>query len=99
MKKDRTIKQLLVPVFLISTCIPMLLFAAIFLYRLNRTLNENIELQIENNLNQADQSLNMILDKYDTLLYDLCTDDEIIDIVNQINQDEDTLESLSLIHI
>lgn len=95
MKKDRTIKQLLVPVFLISTCIPMLLFAAIFLYRLNRTLNENIELQIENNLNQADQSLNMILDKYDTLLYDLCTDDEIIDIVNQINQDEDTLESNS----
>ena len=60
MKKDRTIKQLLVPVFLISTCIPMLLFAAIFLYRLNRTLNENIELQIENNLNQADQSLSLI---------------------------------------
>lgn len=95
MKKDRTIKQLLISVFVISTCVPILLFAVIFLYRLNKTLSDNIDQQIEFHLNQADQSLDMILDKYDTLLYDFCTDEELIDGVNQINQNPDTLENNS----
>ncbi|MCF2682282.1 sensor histidine kinase [Faecalicatena contorta] len=95
MKRNRTIRRLLIPVFVISTCVPILVFAVIFLYRLNKTLSDNIDQQIEFHLNQADQSLDMILDKYDTLLYDFCSDDELIDGVKQINQNPDTLESNS----
>lgn len=95
MKRNRSIRRLLIPVFVISTCVPILVFAVIFLYRLNKTLSDNIDQQIEFHLNQADQSLDMILDKYDTLLYDFCSDDELIDGVKQINQNPDTLESNS----
>ena len=92
MKKDKTIRERLIPIFLVSTCIPIILFAVFSMFRLSQSVDENTELQIENNLKQADQSLNMILDKYDTLLYDLCTNDGMIEIVNDINQDRDTLE-------
>ena len=95
MKKDKTIRERLIPIFLVSTCIPIILFAVFSMFRLSQSVDENTELQIENNLKQADQSLNMILDKYDTLLYDLCTDDGLIEIVNDINQDRDTLEGNS----
>ena len=95
MKKDKTIRERLIPIFLVSTCIPIILFAVFSMFRLSQSVDENTELQIENNLKQADQSLNMILDKYDTLLYDLCTNDGMIEIVNDINQDRDTLEGNS----
>ena len=92
MRREMTLRRRLLPIFILATGIPIVLFALISQYRLRSSLNENIQMQIDNNLNRADQSLDMILDKYDTLLYDLCTDDEIIGIVEDINQKKDTLE-------
>ena len=96
MRREMTLRRRLLPIFILATGIPIVLFALISQYRLRSSLNENMQMQIDNNLNRADQSLDMILDKYDTLLYDLCTDDEIIGIVEDINQKKDTLEVNSL---
>ena len=57
MKKDKTIRERLIPIFLVSTCIPIILFAVFSMFRLSQSVDENTELQIENNLKQADQSL------------------------------------------
>lgn len=92
MRREMTLRRRLLPIFILATGIPIILFALISQYRLRSSLNENMQMQIDNSLKRADQSLNMILDKYDTLLYDLCTDDEIIGIVEDINQKKDTLE-------
>lgn len=99
MKNNMTIRRKVFPVFFLAACIPIILIAMISQNRLNDSLNENIDQQIENNLTRADQSLDMVMDKYDTLLYDLCTNDEIIEVIDEVNRQKDTLGvNTSVIH-
>lgn len=91
LKKARTLRGQLIPAFFVAAMIPILIFAVISQLRLGSNMRENLDQRIEINLSKADQCLDMALDKYATILYDLCTNDEIIDIVESINQNEDDL--------
>ena len=92
MKREKTLRQKLTPFFFLAVAIPIVIFACLSMYRLERSIRASLDRQIAGNLNKADQCLDMVLDKYGTLLYDLCTDDEVITLVEEINRNQDGLE-------
>lgn len=87
----KTLRGQLVPAFFIAAVIPLLIFAFISQMRLRNNMQESLNTRIQSNLDKADQCLEMTLDKYATILYDLCTNDEMIEIVESINQNKDDL--------
>lgn len=86
MKREITLRQVLIPAFLTVVVLPMLLMALFSILRLKANMHETLEMQIESNLEKADQVLDMMLDKYKTILYDFCTDDSIVEIVESVNE-------------
>ena len=89
MKMEITLRQVLIPAFLTVVVLPMLLMALFSILRLKANMQETLEMQIESNLEKADQVLDMVLDKYKTILYDFCTDDSIVEIVESVNEGVD----------
>ena len=89
MKREITLRQVLIPAFLTVVVLPMLLMALFSILRLKAHMQETLEMQIESNLEKADQVLDMVLDKYKTILYDFCTDDSIVEIVESVNEGVD----------
>lgn len=92
MRKERSLRQMLTPLLFLAAGVPIILFTVISLFRLSSNLNESLERRIQSDLDKSNQSLNMVLDKYDTILYDFCTDDEMIRIIEDINSKQDTMD-------
>ena len=57
-----------------------------------RDRSDNLKEEKQRELENADAMLLMALDKYDTVLYDFCTDDDVVNLVEQINESEDVLD-------
>lgn len=92
MKRERTLRTRMSLGFLLAALIPVCLFAFISQMRLRSSLQDNIDSRISSNLYNSNKSLNMVLDKYETILYDMCTDDTIIDTVLEIIKEQDDLD-------
>lgn len=92
MKRKRTLRKRLARGFLMASLIPVIIFAVVSQIRLRSSLEDNINGRISSNIDNADQCLEMVLDKYATILYDMCTDDTIIDTVEAIIQDQDDMD-------
>ena len=92
MKRERTLRTRMSLGFLLAALIPVCLFAFVSQMRLRSSLQDNIDGRISSNLYNSNQCLNMVLDKYETILYDMCTDDTIIDTVLEIISEQDDLD-------
>lgn len=92
MKKRWTLRKRMTLGFLLAALIPVSIFAVVSQIRLRSSLEDNINGRIRSNIDNADQCLEMVLDKYATILYDMCTDDTIIDTVEKILKDQDDLD-------
>ncbi|MBS7009033.1 sensor histidine kinase [Anaerostipes sp.] len=92
MKKAKNLRQKLIPALLISALVPILCLSVFSLIRLRMNMKDSLKIQLKENTEKADKCLNMVLDKYHTILYDLCTDDDVIRIVDEINNDQNDLE-------
>ena len=68
--------------------IPILCFTLYLQVQTWRTMKHNLQRELEGELNTANHTLEMVIDKYDMVLYDFCTNDEIIELVEQINESE-----------
>lgn len=92
MKREKTLRTRMSLGFLLAALIPVCLFAFVSQMRLRSSLQDNIDGRISSNLYNSNQCLNMVLDKYETILYDMCTDDTIIDTVLEIISEQDDLD-------
>lgn len=92
MKKEWTLRQEMIIRFSLAALVPVLIFAIVTQRNMERSQQQYEDERIQSTLQTADQGLDMVLDKYATMLYDLCTDDEILTIVSRINDDENTLD-------
>lgn len=92
MKKTKNLRQKLIPALLVSALVPILCLSLFSMIRLRANMKDNLKIQLKENTEKADQCLNMVLDKYHTILYDLCTDDDVIRIVDEINHDQNDME-------
>ena len=68
--------------------IPILCFTLYLQAQTWRMMKHNLQRELEGELNTANHTLEMVIDKYDMVLYDFCTDDEIIELVEEINESE-----------
>lgn len=104
MKKSRSLRSMIV--FLaVVLIIPILCFSLYLQAQTWRTMKNNLQRELEGELNTANHMLQMIMEKYDMVLYDFCTDDEIIELVEAINEAEKPSDAMkyqirrSLAHI
>ena len=76
MKKAKSLRGLLIPAIFFSSVFTIGLFAVISQYRLWGSIKSSMEREIQYSMEKSDQCLDLVLDKYETLLYELCTDDQ-----------------------
>ena len=93
MRKKMPLRLLFV--FLSVALIPVLIFSASMQLYTLKIEKKDMEKRIDSNLNTSNQGLEMVFEKYTTILYDLCTDKEILNMVECINaagdeEDENT---------
>ena len=69
--KKKNLRQILIPAFIITACIPITIFTVISQARLKKSTLDNMNNQAEADLQKSNQCLNMTLDKYETILYDI----------------------------
>lgn len=92
MKKTRTLRQSVVLFAVIALLAPMLALSVISQTRIWNLLSGSLRAEKQRELENADGMLLMVLDKYATVLYDFCTDDDVVGLVEQIDDNEDVLD-------
>ena len=90
-----TLKRRLMTNFLLTALIPVLIFAIISQINIQQRLKENLSDRIKSNLDTAEKNLEMVLDKYETILYDFSTDEDVLEIVRALNESRGDRESNS----
>ena len=81
-----TLKRRLMTNFLLTALIPVLIFAIISQINIQQRLKENLSDRIKSNLDTAEKNLEMVLDKYETILYDFSTDEDVLEIVRALTR-------------
>lgn len=105
MKREKSLRQNLIFFLVLALMLPMLCFAIVSQIRIWNVAYSNMEESIDNDIRGMNTTLNLILDKYATVLYDFCTDEDMINLVENINKYQDVLDINSsqirreLIHI
>ena len=78
--KKKNLRQILIPAFIITACIPITIFTVISQARLKKSTLDNMNNQAEADLQKSNQCLNMTLDKYETILYDITTAEDFLNL-------------------
>ncbi|MEI3186948.1 MAG: hypothetical protein V8S27_02995 [Lachnospiraceae bacterium] len=63
--------------------------------RIGEILKSNVETEMQREIETADQMLNMMMNSYDSVLSDFCTDEELVVLVQQMNNKRDVLDANS----
>lgn len=95
MKREKTLRQNLIFFLILALMLPMLCFAVLSQMRIWKVADDNMRESIDNDVRGMDTTLDLILDKYATVLYDFCTDEDIIHLVERINKKQDVLDTSS----
>ena len=91
--KKMSFKYKLICSFIFASITPILLVQSISYYNMTTSMKENVDELINFNLVQTEKNLNTALNSYTDILYQIYTDDEIVDLVNKMNeQSENALE-------
>lgn len=91
MRRVRTLRRRLTLGVLMAALVPVCIFAFVSQFRLKSSLDNNMYSQVYSNLRSSGRSLDMVLDKYDTVLYDMCTDDILAADIKAILDGQDDL--------
>ena len=89
-KLDRkSIKIRLVTAFVATSIVPILLVNIVYYYNTSKLVRHNVESMTRANLEQTKVSLDVWLDSYEDILFQVYTDDYIVELVDEINAGED----------
>ena len=92
--KKISFKYKLIFSFIFVSIIPILLIQSISYYRITALMEDNVDELINFNLVQTGKNLNTTLGSYIDILYQIYTDEEVIDLVNKMNEEsENALET------
>lgn len=95
MTREKTLRQNLIFFLILALMLPMLCFAIMSQMRIWKVSDDNMRESIDNDVRGMTTTLDLILDKYATVLYDFCTDEDIIHLVDSINKKQDVLDTNS----
>lgn len=93
MKKRRSLGFKLILSFVITSIIPIVLMNLFSYYNTTRIVKESITEMTEYNLNQTQSSVNTYVESYRDVLYQIYSDDEVIELVNKLNSGDDIVVS------
>lgn len=97
-KFDRkSIKTRLVMIFIVTSIIPILLVNIISYYNISKLVHNNVDSMVRANLQQTKITLDVWLDSYTDILFQVYTDDDIVDLVDKINKGEDIANNKMLL--
>lgn len=92
MKGNRTLAQQMIILAVWALILPMTLFVIFNQTRIWQIVNQTLELDAKNEIKMGNMMLDLILEKYSAVLYDFCTDDSLVELVEQINESQDELD-------
>lgn len=93
MRKRKSLGFKLILSFVITSIIPIVLMNLFSYYNTTGIVRDNITEMTEYNLNQTQSSVNTYVESYRDVLYQIYSDDEVIDLVNKLNSGEDIVVS------
>ncbi len=88
-KSKHSFKFQLIMSFVLISILPLLIIQTISTYVMTESMRENIDEIISLNLLQTRKSLELSLSGYEDFLYQIYTNDEMIDNMNNINDDHE----------
>lgn len=93
----KSIKTRLVMIFIVTSIIPIILVNIISYYNTSKLVRNNVESMVRANLQQTKATLDVWLDSYTDILFQVYTDDYIVDLVDKINEGEDIANNRMLL--
>ena len=93
----KSIKTRLVMIFIVTSIIPIILVNIISYYNTSKLVHNNVESMVRANLQQTKATLDVWLDSYTDILFQVYTDDYIVDLVDKINEGEDIANNRMLL--
>ena len=87
--RKTSLKRRLFYAFIITSVIPVIIFGFFSYYNSSNIVKENMDELKSVNLQQTRANLDISLESYEDLLYQMYTDDDIIALVDKIDRNED----------
>ncbi|MCI8381056.1 MAG: sensor histidine kinase [Lachnospiraceae bacterium] len=88
-KVRKGIRYQWVTAFLVLAVIPLVLVNIVYYYNTSKLVQQNVESMTKANLEQTRVSLDVWLESYEDILFQVYTDDGIVELVDRINAGED----------
>lgn len=93
----KSIRIQLVVAFVLTSIIPILLVNIIYYYNTSKLVQQNVESMTKANLEQTKGCLDVWLDSYEDILFQVYTDDYIVELVDQLNDGKDVANNRKLL--
>ncbi len=87
--KKVSLRRKLIRLFCMTSMIPILVLGFFSYYNISSTLKENTGELTSNSLKQIDDNLQIWMESYEDLLYQIYTDDDMVEWVDNINRNQD----------
>lgn len=81
--------------FIVISIVPILILGIFSFLNISGTLRENSEKMAHDNLRHIDNSLNISLDSYEDLLYQIYTNDDLVAWTDRLNGNEDVAVTIN----
>lgn len=88
-KNKSSMRSRLMAAFIGTSVLPIIILNLFSYYNSASIVRENIEEMTSTNLEQMNTSLNVWLESYEDILYQLYTDDELVELTYRMNREED----------
>ena len=85
----RSLRSRLISIFILTSTVPLLCVGIFLSYNTIRLMRENTKTLTQQNLKQIDDNMNLLLDSYEDLIYQIYTDDDVVRWMDSLNANED----------
>lgn len=93
--KKISLRKKLITIFVLTSTIPIILLSLFMLYNTSVTLKKNTEVLMQTNLKQIDDNMQIWLDSYEDVLYQLYTNDDLVGWADKLNKNQDVPVTIS----
>ena len=85
----RSLRSRLISIFILTSTVPLLCVGIFLSYNTVRLMRENTKTLMQQNLKQIDDNMNLLLNSYEDLVYQIYTDDDVVSWMDRLNANED----------
>ena len=86
---NRSLRSRLISIFILTSTVPLLCVGLFLSYNTVHLMRENTRTLTQQNLKQIDDNMNLLLDSYDDLVYQIYTDDNVVKWMDSLNAGRD----------